>query len=346
MIVSTTNVGYDIQCDQGAHYVGDSANADALKINKIALLSEVSGGHAMDNATTSADQVCFETAPAAQNTQKVAVLDDVTVSPANPNQVFAPETDLACGAGDGHVYLKFPVSDPLGKVKSAVLFLRSAPDASAAGDGGDLLFVEDNTWSEETLTYAAAPATTPPALGRIEGVVPDLWYSVDVSARVTGKGSYSFALVPRATDLNGAHFLSKEAAGTYAPYLMIEYTIVDADADTYPDGPDCLDSNAAVHPGAAESCNGLDDNCDGVTDEGCGMDGGGGAGGTEAGAWDAKDGGTGGNATQIHGTEPSSGGGDDGCACRAAGSRRGPPAIGWLALVAAPRLLRRRRTAR
>ena len=33
-------------------------------------------------------------------------------------------------------------------------------------------------------------------------------------------------------------------------------------------GDDCNDANAAVHPGAAEVCNGVDDNCNGQTDEG------------------------------------------------------------------------------
>ncbi|MBP6390878.1 MAG: hypothetical protein KA352_08280 [Flavobacteriales bacterium] len=34
-------------------------------------------------------------------------------------------------------------------------------------------------------------------------------------------------------------------------------------------GNDCDDAHASVHPGAAEVCNGMDDDCDGLTDENC-----------------------------------------------------------------------------
>lgn len=40
------------------------------------------------------------------------------------------------------------------------------------------------------------------------------------------------------------------------------------DPDGVPAGGDCDDTNAAVHPDAAEECNGLDDNCDDTADEG------------------------------------------------------------------------------
>ncbi len=43
----------------------------------------------------------------------------------------------------------------------------------------------------------------------------------------------------------------------------------DGDGDGYAPPEDCNDANPAVHPGAVEGCNGLDDDCDGQLDEGC-----------------------------------------------------------------------------
>ena len=43
---------------------------------------------------------------------------------------------------------------------------------------------------------------------------------------------------------------------------------LDADNDGFSNDDDCDDADPAVHPGAAEACNGLDDDCDGLVDEG------------------------------------------------------------------------------
>ena len=44
--------------------------------------------------------------------------------------------------------------------------------------------------------------------------------------------------------------------------------VVDGDGDTYPLPGDCNDLDATVSPGAEERCNNVDDDCDGVVDEG------------------------------------------------------------------------------
>jgi predicted ribosomally synthesized peptide with SipW-like signal peptide len=42
----------------------------------------------------------------------------------------------------------------------------------------------------------------------------------------------------------------------------------DQDADGYSSEVDCNDSNSSIHPGAQEDCDGLDNDCDGMVDEG------------------------------------------------------------------------------
>ncbi|MBK6776648.1 MAG: putative metal-binding motif-containing protein [Flavobacteriales bacterium] len=50
--------------------------------------------------------------------------------------------------------------------------------------------------------------------------------------------------------------------------LMLCFGLTDADADGWPAGSDCSDTNAAIHPQAPELCDGVDNDCDGQIDEG------------------------------------------------------------------------------
>jgi MYXO-CTERM domain-containing protein len=112
----------------------------------------------------------------------------------------------------------------------------------------------------------------------------------------------------------------------------------DADADTYgaldavaacdppagavPTGTDCDDTDPAVHPGAAETCdNGLDDDCDPATDDACSDNG------------------------DTPGVDDTGGPGKDGCGCGVGmgTGAGGPGPVGAIGGLVAAILGRRRR---
>jgi hypothetical protein len=99
------------------------------------------------------------------------------------------------------------------------------------------------------------------------GVLPDAGGSA--TFRVPGPAAGECVYVGSTTLIAGA----ETEVVTGFTYVPTEGGCADADRDTYTTcGNDCDDGNAAVHPGAPEACNGIDDDCDGMIDEGCLID--------------------------------------------------------------------------
>jgi hypothetical protein len=112
-------------------------------------------------------------------------------------------------------YLRFNVQGLNGTVNRVTLriFANSASSSSLVASG-----VSNNTWTETTINYNNAP---PPgsAIGSASPVTAGAWISIDITAYITGNGTYNLALTtPGGTAIS----LASRESGANAPQLIIE----------------------------------------------------------------------------------------------------------------------------
>jgi hypothetical protein len=111
--------------------------------------------------------------------------------------------------------LRFTVQGLNGTVTRATLriFANSASNSGIGASG-----VSDNSWTETGIIYDNAPPLDS-SLGLSGPVTTGAWISIDITAYITGDGTYNLALTtPGGTAIS----LASRQSGPNAPQLIIE----------------------------------------------------------------------------------------------------------------------------
>lgn len=188
-------------------------------------------------STTAASPTATRTPTAGATATPASVIvltpaHDARVKSDSPNANYGGDTVLRLRAGTPAytTYLKFTVAGVQGTVQRATLRLY----ATDGGDDGGSAFVVSNAyagtsnpWLESGLTWNNAPAIGGSPLATVGTIGNNQWAAWDVTAAVTGDGTFSFGLNTGST--NSVYFNSKEASAN-RPELVIELASGTADA--------------------------------------------------------------------------------------------------------------------
>lgn len=143
-------------------------------------------------------------------------VDDSYVNESSPATSYGTSTTLRMDASPVlRSYLRFNVQGLSGTVTRARLrvFANSASSLGCVVNG-----VSNNTWTESTLNYNNAPALGS-VIGSSGSFGAGAWVDVDITAYITGNGTYNLALTtPSSTAISLA---SRESSGN-AAQLIIE----------------------------------------------------------------------------------------------------------------------------
>jgi hypothetical protein len=141
---------------------------------------------------------------------------DSYVNAGSPATNYGTSTSLRADASpDVHSYLRFTVQGLSSPVTRATLRIFAN---SASSSGVTANAVSDNTWTEATLNYNNAPAVGA-ALGSSGAFGTGVWINIDVTAYITGNGTYNLALT---TAGSTALSLASRETGANSPQLIIQ----------------------------------------------------------------------------------------------------------------------------
>jgi hypothetical protein len=171
---------------------------------------------------------------------------DVTVEMDNAGENFGESPELWADADKPKsTFLRVAVTGVgTGQVLGAALRLTVADVSSAdSASGGRLFAISQCAWDELTMTWTTRPAIDGPLLGALGAVARDQAVAFDVTAAVTGDGTYCFALTSLSAD--GVIYDSREAASG-RPILELVVTTADPDGTTTTLAPTTTTSTMAT----------------------------------------------------------------------------------------------------
>jgi hypothetical protein len=139
----------------------------------------------------------------------------------------------------------------------------------------EMVYKKDGTFDPRLrLLYSHFDGTSFPPYTDITQTVTEIATVIPDPTRLKGGGLWSTVRVTCAIQSELCNGLDDDGDLLVDEGLPVGAPAVDADLDTYAlcpavgDEGDCNDQIASIHPGAVETCNGLDDDCDAEVDDG------------------------------------------------------------------------------
>lgn len=180
----------------------------------------VTASDAAGNSTPSDAVVLTTSAAGGGGTTTLTATADAKVDASLPATNYGTAALRADASPDVRSYVKFDASALTGAVQSATLRIWAT---SAQSVGFDVYGVANSSWSENAITYANQPSSSISATkaGSSGTVAAGTWKTVDVTALVSGPGTYSVVL--ESTSATALALASREDAA-HAPQLVVTTT--------------------------------------------------------------------------------------------------------------------------
>jgi hypothetical protein len=152
----------------------------------------------------------------AQANTVFAAVADARVLSSSPDTNYGTLSRLDVDSPGEESYIRFTVSGVSGPVQNATLRLF----VSNGSTNGPSLYRTDNSWTESGITWNNRPAPTSGAVANVDNVPAATCAEYNVTAQITGNGTYSFVFQPDSSD--GIRFESRE--GSPPPQLVLSFS--------------------------------------------------------------------------------------------------------------------------